>query len=288
MAYTLLAIASAAAFAPHAQLRASALVPNAPQQLRPPLALRAGFGSTKTATKAVQLKGGPKPMDKQWDQSLSRRGMPRNRGDAAARPRRGPGRGDVAAAGSSAITREGQRQSHDVAPTASPRPRRRDRARRYFVLKEAGGEVKEVWLTTPGGEKPLPLGFVAYKAGASAAEAVALQKALILWCAEGLHPKLAPFLRGKMKDGEAKLDVAFCDVAKMTDEEIKAEEEAGDAVVDGKPPGGPLTELGSTRAPPTLAPKDVGFMPFKSPIEAGQAAMRKPMKRETSSGVAQS
>ena len=68
----------------------------------------------------------------------------------------------------------------------------------YFALTEdAAAVTKEVWITTPGGERPLPLGFAACRAGGDVAEAVALQKALILWCAEGLHPKLAPFLRGK-------------------------------------------------------------------------------------------
>mmetsp|Transcript_10497 Transcript_10497/g.31348 ORF Transcript_10497/g.31348 Transcript_10497/m.31348 type:complete len:221 (+) Transcript_10497:160-822(+) len=155
----------------------------------------------------------------------------------------------------------------------------------YFTIKDkAGSTINEVWITTPGGEKPLPLGFVAAKAGGSVAEAVALQKKLILWCAEGLHPKLAPALRGKVK-GEFELELAFCEIAPLSDEELLKEEEAGDAVVDGKPPGGPLTGLGTTRAPPELSPKDVGFMPFKSPIEAGQAAMRAPSKRERSNGT---
>ena len=71
----------------------------------------AGFGkTTKSKDKAVQIKGAPKPMDKQWDN--------------------------------------------------------------YFALKDAEGEIREVWLTTPGGDKPLPLGFVAAKKDGSPKEAV--------------------------------------------------------------------------------------------------------------------
>ena len=66
------------------------------------------------------------------------------------------------------------------------------------------------------------------RAGGDVAEAVALQKALILWCAEGLHPKLAPFLRGKAK-GEVALELAFCDVAVVSDEEREKELAAGEA-----------------------------------------------------------
>ena len=114
---------------------ASAFTP--PTQSRPPTQLAAGFGkATKSKDKAVQIKGAPKPMDKQWDN--------------------------------------------------------------YFALKDADGEIREVWLTTPGGDKPLPLGFVAAKKDGSPKEAVALQKKLIMWCAEGLHPRLSPLLRGKM------------------------------------------------------------------------------------------
>ena len=112
---------------------ASAFTP--PTHSRPPTQLAAGFGkATKSKDKAVQIKGAPKPMDKQWDN--------------------------------------------------------------YFALKDADGEIREVWLTTPGGDKPLPLGFVAAKKDGSPKEAVALQKKLIMWCAEGLHPRLSPFLVG--------------------------------------------------------------------------------------------
>jgi len=173
--------------------------------------LLAGFGKAEKKEKAVQIKGGPKPMDKQWD--------------------------------------------------------------RYFALAEAGGVTKEVWLTTPGGDKPLPLGFVACAAGGDVAEALALQKTLALWCAEGLHPRLAPALRGKaLKDGEVKLELAYCDVAPISDEDKQKELDAGSPIVEGKPPGGPLTPLGKTRAPPDLADAKVGFMPFKSPVDAGQAS----------------
>ena len=47
-------------------LTASAFTP--PTQSRPPSQLAAGFGkTTKSKDKAVQIKGAPKPMDKQWD-----------------------------------------------------------------------------------------------------------------------------------------------------------------------------------------------------------------------------
>ena len=157
----------------------------------------------------------------------------------------------------------------------------------YFALTEedAAAVTKEVWITTPGGERPLPLGFAACRAGGDVAEAVALQKALILWCAEGLHPRLSPFLRGKMKDGQAKLELNLCKVRELSDEEAKKEEEAGDPLAGGIGPGGPLDPLGPVRAPPTLTAADVGFMPFKSPIDGEQAALRKPSKREMSNGV---
>ena len=148
-----------------------------------------------------------------------------------------------------------------------------------------GGEIREVWLTTPGGDKPLPLGFVAAKKDGSPKEAVALQKKLIMWCAEGLHPRLSPFLRGKMKDGQAKLELNLCKVRELSDEEAKKEEEAGDPLAGGIGPGGPLDPLGPVRAPPSLTAADVGFMPFKSPIDGEQAALRKPSKREMSNGV---
>ena len=155
----------------------------------------------------------------------------------------------------------------------------------YFALTEdAAAVTKEVWITTPGGERPLPLGFAACRAGGDVAEAVALQKALILWCAEGLHPKLAPFLRGKAK-GEVALELAFCDVAVVSDEEREKELAAGEAAPEGKPPGGPLTMLGTVKPPPSLGAKDVGFMPFKSPIQANQASVKQSAaKREMSSG----
>ena len=124
-------------------------------------------------------------------------------------------------------------------------------------------------------------------------------------------PRRAPAVRRystrPQVKGDFELELAFCEVAPLSEEELLKEEEAGDAasgrrgaiprrasrgrptallqVVDGKPPGGPLTGLGTTRAPPELSPKDVGFMPFKSPIEAGQAAMRAPSKRERSNGT---
>lgn len=193
----------------------------APTQVRRvPTQLSAGFGKTTKTSKAVQVKAGPKPMDKQWDN--------------------------------------------------------------YFKLSEDGGVTKEVWITTPGGERPLPLGFVACKSDGDVAQALALQRTLVLWCAEGLHPRLAPFLRGKVK-GEVTLELGYCDVAAVTEEEKAKELEVGEPVVDGKPPGGPLTMLGSTKAPPSLTPKDVGFMPFKSPITANQASNTAP-KREMSSG----
>ena len=203
-------------------LTASAFTP--PTHSRPPTQLAAGFGkATKSKDKAVQIKGAPKPMDKQWDN--------------------------------------------------------------YFALKDAEGEIREVWLTTPGGDKPLPLGFVAAKKDGSPKEAVALQKKLIMWCAEGLHPRLSPFLRGKMKDGQAKLELNLCKVRELSDEEAKKEEEAGDPLAGGIGPGGPLDPLGPVRAPPSLKAADVGFMPFKSPIDGEQAALRKPSKREMSNGV---
>ena len=155
----------------------------------------------------------------------------------------------------------------------------------YFALKDADGEIREVWLTTPGGDKPLPLGFVAAKKDGSPKEAVALQKKLIMWCAEGLHPRLSPFLRGKMKDGQAKLELNLCKVRELSEEEAKKEEEAGDPLAGGIGPGGPLDPLGPVRAPPSLKAADVGFMPFKSPIDGEQAALRKPSKREMSNGV---
>ena len=195
--------------------------PNTPQ--RAPSSLSAGFGkTTASTTKAVQIKGAPKPMEKQWDN--------------------------------------------------------------YFTLKDDGGEIREVfrgvtlqchllyhasmactqltghftqvWITTPDGDKPLPLGFVAARKDASPKEAVALQKKLILWCAEGLHPRLSPFLK---KGKEVKLELNLCPVREMT------EAEAGDLLVGE--PGGPLDALGPVRAPPSLTAADVGFMPFKSPIE---------------------
>ena len=167
--------------------------PNAPH--RAPSSLSTGFGkTTASTTKAVQIKGAPKPMDKQWDN--------------------------------------------------------------YFTLKDDGGEIREVWITTPDGDKPLPLGFVAARKDASPKEAVALQKKLILWCAEGLHPRLSPFLK---KGKEVKLELNLCPVREVT------EAEAGDPLVGE--PGGPLDSLGPVRAPPSLTAADVGFMPFKSPIE---------------------
>ena len=193
------------------------------RRAKPPTQL-ARFGkTTKSKDKAVQIKGAPKPMDKQWDN--------------------------------------------------------------YFALKDADGEIREVWLTTPGGDKPLPLGFVAAKKDGSPKEAVALQKKLIMWCAEGLHPRLSPFLRGKMKDGQAKLELNLCKVRELSEEEAKKEEEAGDPLAGGIGPGGPLDPLGPVRAPPSLKAADVGFMPFKSPIDGEQAALRKPSKREMSNGV---
>ena len=88
-------------------LTASAFTP--PTHPRPRTQLAAGFGkTTKSKDKAVQIKGAPKPMDKQWDN--------------------------------------------------------------YFALKDADGEIREVWLTTPGGDKPLPLGFVAAKKDGSPKE----------------------------------------------------------------------------------------------------------------------
>ena len=90
-----------------------------------------------------------------------------------------------------------------------------------------------------------------------------------------------------MVKGDVTVELAFCDVAELTDEEKRAELDAGDPLVDGKPPGGPLTPLGSTRAPPDLAAADVGFMPFKSPIEAGQAPPASAPKREKSSAAKQ-
>lgn len=189
--------------------------PNAPQ--RAPTSLSAGFGkTTASTTKAVQIKGAPKPMEKQWDN--------------------------------------------------------------YFTLKDDGGEIREVWITTPDGDKPLPLGFVAARKDASPKEAVALQKKLILWCAEGLHPRLSPFLRGKVKGGEVKLELNLCPVREVTEEEAKAEAEAGDPLVGE--PGGPLDALGPVRAPLSLTAADVGFMPFKSPIDGAQAG--KPSKQEMS------
>ena len=65
----------------------------------------------------------------------------------------------------------------------------------------------------------------------------------------------------------------------------KKEEEAGDPLAGGIGPGGPLDPLGPVRAPPSLTAADVGFMPFKSPIDGEQAALRKPSKREMSNGV---
>ena len=156
----------------------------------------------------------------------------------------------------------------------------------YFALTEQDAITKEVWITTPGAERPLPLGFVACKEDGDVAEALALQRSLVFWCAEGLHPRLAPFLRGKRVKGEVELELAFCDVAAVSEEEKQKELDANDPTPEGKPPGGPLTMLGSVKAPPSLSPKDVGFMPFKSPIQANQASVKQSSapKREMSSG----
>jgi hypothetical protein len=43
--------------------------------------------------------------------------------------------------------------------------------------------------------------------------------------------------------------------------------------------------LGTVKPPPSLGAKDVGFMPFKSPIQANQASVKQSAaKREMSSG----
>ena len=72
-------------------------------------------------------------------------------------------------------------------------------------------------------------------------KAVALQKKLIMWCAEGLHPRLVAPLRGKMKDGQAKLELNLCKVRELSEEEAKKEEEAGDPLGRGiaRRPAGP-------------------------------------------------
>ena len=134
-----------------------------PTQSRPPTQLAAGFSkTTKSKDKAVQIKGAPKPMDKQWDN--------------------------------------------------------------YLPLKDAEGEIREVWLTTPGSEKH-SLGFVA--ARKMEPKEGRLAEEIDMWCAEG-HPRLSPFLRGKMKDGQAKLELNLCKVRELSEEEAKKEEEAGD------------------------------------------------------------
>ncbi|KAJ1454231.1 hypothetical protein M885DRAFT_618223 [Pelagophyceae sp. CCMP2097] len=140
----------------------------------------------------------------------------------------------------------------------------------YFSIRDSGRTPYEVWVTTDGAEQPLPVGFVISN-GESVAEALALQKQLVLWCAERLHPKLVPFLA--KKDG--KIDLCYCAVAPITAEEEAAEIAANNPAPKGKPPGGPLTTLAATKPSVDLVATMVGFAPFRSPISAEQAPIAK-------------
>ena len=93
----------------------------------------------------------------------------------------------------------------------------------YFALKDADGEIREVWLTTPAA-KALPVSGCKRREPEGGR---ALQKKLIMWCAR-LYPRLSPSLRGKMKDGQAKLELNLCKVRELSERRPRAEEEAGD------------------------------------------------------------